>query len=163
MGVKKPPNNFYINEIRLAPCFGIKLTSMITGLYAGILGLIYIRLTLAVIGGRRKHLIAYGYGKNNEIAGVVSAHGNFSAYAPIFLVSLLCLELGGKIVGTNLPLLLHLLGVLFVAGRLIHFSGLSQSEQLAKPNFNPRKIGMHLTIWPLVLIFLANIISYFIQ
>jgi uncharacterized protein len=132
---------------------------MITGFYAALLGLVLLRITLKVIGARRRHQIAYGYGKQNEIAGVVSAHANFVAYAPLFLFLLLCLELGSP----SSPVLLHLLAIAFLLGRILHSKGLSVSERLEKPDFKNRKFGMHLTIWPMLAAVVANIAAYILK
>ncbi len=130
---------------------------MLTGFYAGCLVIIFLNLTLQVIKGRREHQIAYGYGENHEIAGIVSAHSNFVAYVPLFLILLFSIELGQP----DIPhLYLHVVATSFVLGRLFHARGLSKSEK--SKNFGPRKLGMHLTIWPILALALANMLFYFL-
>ena len=89
---------------------------MVTSLYAGLLGLLFFKLSLDTIAQRRKHQISIGMGPNNEIAEIVSAHANFVAYA-VFLL-LLCYLL--EQAHTVSIYVLHLLAAAFTIGRLLH-------------------------------------------
>lgn len=148
---------------------------MITGVVASLLGAIYMRITLDTISARHKEQVAYGYGQKNEIAGIVSTHGNFAAYMPFALVLMLVLELMAlhldqplEVLDNHLDLkvevmlyvriFLWIMGACLVAGRVFHYQGLSKYEKAG--NFAMRKLGMHLTLWPVIaLIVVVGIIS----
>lgn len=95
----------------------------ITPLYAGLLALIYVGLSIYVIRARRAKLIGLGTGGDPEMLTRTRIHGNFAEYVPMALVLLLALELSGAERG-----LLHLFGVLLVSGRVSHAYGLSVSS-----------------------------------
>ena len=122
---------------------------MITSIYAAILGFLYFHITMTVIRGRVKNQISLGSGDKNEIIHLVSAHSNFAAYVPFFLILLLLLELQHA----NF-ILLNALGVVFVIGRVLHYVGM-KGERM---NFKLRKKGMLLTMWPILIAIVACII-----
>ncbi len=122
---------------------------MITSLFAGLLGLLYYFLTMSVIRARLKHQVSLGYGENNEIAPIVSAHSNFISYVPFFLILLFLLE-SGSLIHISL---IFLLGLSFFIGRVIHFLGFKGKEM----NFKLRKLGMQLTLFPLIIVSVGNI------
>ena len=128
---------------------------MITCLYAGILAVLYFKLSLDVIRARKSHRISLGDGPNHEIAAVVSAHHNFASYSFFLLLLLALLEFSRLI-----PLMgLHVLAAAFTLGRVLHYIAFSSS----KMNFKLRVIGMHLTLWPLLLLGLLNLYVYFVS
>lgn len=118
--------------------------------------LLFIWVTISVIKMRRKHQVAYGYGPDNIIAGIVSTHGNFAAYIPIALFSLFMCETYLKIP----PLFIHLMGIFLLIGRWMHFNGLRNGERKEKPSYSGRVIGMHLTIWPLTIMAIALVLNF---
>ena len=125
---------------------------MITSLYAGILALLFFKVSIDTISARRKNLISLGYGPKNEIIEVVSAHANFAAYVPFLLILVFFLEMTKAV-----PFwVLHLLAAAFTLGRLLHFMAFKAD----KMEFKKRILGMHLTLWPLVLLGLLNIYSF---
>lgn len=129
---------------------------MIVTFYAGLLGILYFIISIEVIKGRRSNRVAYGNGESNEIVHLVSAHSNFAAYTPLFLIVLYFLE------GLGLHfLIIHLLGLTFLIGRTLHFIGLKNRDK----TFNKRVLGMHLTLWPLlgssVLLIVMYIYNYY--
>lgn len=126
---------------------------MITMLYAGILALIYFKLSLEVIKARRVHQVSLGYGPNNEIAQIVSAHGNFAAYIPLLLILAFLLEQSGAMPGY----VIHILAGVFTLGRVLHFLAFAGD----KMKFPFRILGMHMTLWPLVFLALLNIAVFF--
>jgi len=95
---------------------------MITGLYAGILGFLYIALTVRVIHGRWKYRVGIGTGQNPDLALRIRVHGNFMEFAPIALGLIALVEIGGAS-----PAQLHALGATLVIGRLLHVWGLGRS------------------------------------
>ena len=114
----------------------------VTALYAGLLAALYLALTYRVILFRRGRRVDLGDGGERLLARYIRGHGNFAEYVPLALVLLLVLELGGW------PRwLLHLLGLILLAGRLAHAWSFSV-EQLRLPS---RTAGMVLTTAMLVL------------
>ncbi len=95
----------------------------VTALYAALLGFLLIFLSVRVIAGRRAGGINLGTGGDPLFERRVRAQGNFAEYAPIGLVLLLVLEGGGTAVWA-----LHGLGVLLLAGRLLHAYSLALTE-----------------------------------
>jgi len=116
---------------------------MITGLYSGLLGLLYFKLSLDTIMARKTFKVPLGSGPNNEIAYLVSAHSNFASYVPLLLFMLYLAELN-----RNSAFLLHALGMTFLLGRIIHYQTMKDGEK----SFKFRKTGMMLTLWPLIIL-----------
>ena len=109
----------------------------ITAIYAALLGLLLVLLSLRVIGFRRRNHISLGHAGSDSLERRVRAHGNLAEYAPIALILMGLLET--KSVS---PLLLHGLGASLVAGRLLHGWALSFS----RGNAFARVVGMALTL-----------------
>ena len=107
---------------------------MVVSLYAGLLGLMMIGLSVHVIRGRYRSSAALGdadFGLRRR----VRAQGNFAEYAPLFIVLLGLAEYQGMA-----PWAIHVLGSWFVAGRCAHAYSLLVHEQYE----NER-----LTHWPI--------------
>jgi uncharacterized membrane protein YecN with MAPEG domain len=68
---------------------------LVTPLYAALAAAMMIVLSLRVIGARRSRRVAIGDGADEEVARRIRAHGNFAEYAPLALLLILLLELGG--------------------------------------------------------------------
>jgi uncharacterized membrane protein YecN with MAPEG domain len=113
----------------------------ITSAYAGLLGLFYVLLSINVIRRRRGARIALGSGEDADLQRLIRVHGNFAEYAPIALVLILLVELGGAPAW-----LLHGLGLALLAGRTVHAYGVSQADE----NYRFRVIGMSLTFGVIV-------------
>lgn len=96
---------------------------MITVLYAGFLGLLFVGLTFYVVGGRYKHRIGLGDGGNSDMIKRIRIHGNFAEYVPFALLLLFMADL----VRFN-PSVIHTLGIALVAGRILHVLGIMTSE-----------------------------------
>ena len=125
----------------------------VTALYAALLTLFYLYLTWRVIGFRRAHRVDMGSGDHLLLRRYVRAHGNFVEYAPLSLVLLGLLDLGGW------PFwLLHLLGLGVLAGRLAHAWSFSVEE----PRLRSRSLGMVLTLTSLVLLALLSLTQAFV-
>ena len=92
---------------------------IITTFYAGLLGLLFLVLSLRVVQFRRRG-ISLGDGGDPRMVRVIRGHANFAEYVPLVLVLMLMLELGH----TSLYIL-HALGVTLLAGRLLHGYALS--------------------------------------
>lgn len=87
----------------------------VTALYAGLMGLWLVWLGYVVVRRRRRHDVSVGDGGVRELELAVRAHGNACEYVPIALILLALAE------GLDAPgWVLHLLGLMLVAGRLLH-------------------------------------------
>lgn len=119
----------------------------ITPLYAAILALLVVGLTLRVVWLRRQFQVGIGTGEERELAKAVRAHGNAVETIPLALVLMLLVELG------SVPALaLHSAGIALVVGRSAHAFGLSRHAGTSPG----RVIGMLLTLF--VVLFLAGIL-----
>lgn len=123
---------------------------MITSVYAGILGLLFLKISFATINARRTLGISLGSGEKNEIAYLVSAHSNFSSYTPLFLILLFFAESSGLCPAV----IIHLLALSFFIGRMIHFLTMKDGEK----TFKKRKLGMILTLTPIIILSLLSIL-----
>ena len=108
----------------------------VTSLYAALLATLYLWLTYRVIRFRRAERVDMGTGESRLLERYVRAHGNFAEYAPLGLVLLGLLEIGGH------PFwLLHLLGAALLAGRVAH----AWSFSVADLRLTSRTLGTALT------------------
>lgn len=120
---------------------------MITPLYASLLALLIVRLSVSVIKLRRKNRISVGDGGNEALQLAIRTHSNAVEYIPISLLLLLTLELNGAP-----KALIHVLGATLLAGRILHALGLS-AQDLKK-----RVLGMQITLYLLIGLAVLNII-----
>lgn len=60
----------------------------ITLFYAGLLGLLFLALSVWVISRRFKFRVSIGEGESPELRAAVRAHGNFAEYVPLVLLLL---------------------------------------------------------------------------
>lgn len=108
----------------------------VTPLYAAILGLVFVALSLQTIRLRRRHRVALGDGDQTPLRRAMRVHANFAEYVPLALLLMFFVERGG-----GSALRMHILGVALLAGRLLHAWGVSQVRE----NFRYRTAGMVLT------------------
>jgi uncharacterized protein len=108
----------------------------VTPLYAALLGLMFIVLSLRTIRLRRRYRVAIGDGRNPLLQRAMRVNANFAEYVPLALLLNFFVELHD---GPRLHV--HLLGIALVCGRLLHAWGVSQ----AKENFRYRTTGIMLT------------------
>lgn len=94
----------------------------VTGLYAGLLTLIYLTLATYIIRLRWKHRVGLGTGDAEELKVAIRMHGNFIEYVPLALILFAVIE-----VQHAQPMLLHGLGIALVIARLCHAFGLKRS------------------------------------
>ena len=110
---------------------------MITALYAGPLALLLLVLSARVITYRRSNKLGLGDHGDKSLLKRMRAQANCAEYVPIGVLLMLLVEL------QDAPtLLVHLIGVLLLAGRLMHGFGFSASP----PRMNLRVGGMMLTL-----------------
>jgi len=91
----------------------------VTALYAGILALVLVGLSLYVVRGRWANKVSVGDGGNADMLKRMRAHANFIEYVPIALIGLYLLE-----VTRHSVYLLHVLGIALVVARLMHPFGM---------------------------------------
>ncbi len=121
---------------------------IVTSIIASVLTLIFIKLSLAVIGLRRKNKVSLGSGGHEELERAIRAQGNFAEYVPFGLILLACLELNGA------PWwLVAIPGITLIIGRLIHAKGI----KMLPPDFSKRVLGMKLTFNTLVSLVVLNL------
>lgn len=96
----------------------------ITALYAALLALLFMALSIRVIGFRRAVRIGLGDGGDTALLRRVRVHANFAEYVPF------CLVLIGLAESLRAPaLFLHGLGALLVVARLSHAYGVSRQPE----------------------------------
>jgi uncharacterized membrane protein YecN with MAPEG domain len=121
---------------------------IVTSFIASVLTIIFIKLSFAVIGLRRKNKVALGDGGKEDLERAIRAQGNFAEYVPFGLILLACLELNGAPwwwVATP--------GIGLIIGRLIHAKGIN----VPPPDFSKRVIGMKFTFYTLISLVILNI------
>ncbi|MBV9977391.1 MAG: MAPEG family protein [Hyphomicrobiales bacterium] len=92
-------------------------------LHAALLMLMLVGLAIFVINRRRTAGVGLGDGGNKALAKAVRAHGNFTEYAPFAIAAYVLLALSGVS-----AVFIHVLGTVFIVGRVAHAAGLSQHE-----------------------------------
>ncbi len=108
----------------------------IVPVYAAILALSFIVLSVRVIQARGAARVALGTGGQAALERRIRAHGNFAEYCPLTLLLLAMAELRGAP-----SIVLHALCIGLLAGRLLHAWGVSQTND----NFRFRTAAMTLT------------------
>jgi uncharacterized membrane protein YecN with MAPEG domain len=121
---------------------------IITSFIAAILTGIFIKLSFAVIGLRRKNKVGLGSGGHDDLERAIRAQGNFAEYVPFGLFLLACLELNGAAWW-----LVAIPGVTLTIGRLIHIVGINTPP----PDFSKRVLGMKLTFFTLMALVVLNL------
>jgi uncharacterized membrane protein YecN with MAPEG domain len=121
---------------------------LMTSIIAAILTIIFVKLSFAVIGLRRKNKVGLGSGGYDDLERAIRAQGNFAEYVPIGLILIACLELNGA------PWWLVILpGIALIIGRLIHAKGINEPP----PNFSSRVLGMKFTFGTLITLVILNL------
>lgn len=121
---------------------------IVTSIFASVLALMFIKLSMDVIGFRRKNKVAIGDGGVPELERAIRAHGNFAEYVPLGLFLIGALELNDAPLELVAPL-----GLLLVVGRYYHAKGINEPP----PEFSNRVRGMKITFAALGLSALCNI------
>ena len=112
------------------------MTFPVTSLYAALIALLFIALSVRVVRYRRAKQLSMGDHGDNSLLKRTRAHANCAEYAPLSLILLGLAEAQGTPV-----LALHILGLMMLIGRLAHAYGFSASP----PIMNLRVLGMILT------------------
>jgi uncharacterized membrane protein YecN with MAPEG domain len=88
---------------------------IVTPLYAGLLALWFLLLTLRVVQERHRTQIALGDGGDATLARRIRGHANFAEYVPLALLLLAILELSRFSI-----YVIHALGIALLVSRLLH-------------------------------------------
>ena len=88
---------------------------VVTPLYAALLVLWFLVLTLRVLQNRRSAKVSLGDGGNTLLQRAIRGHANFAEYVPLALLLLAILELSRFSI-----YLLHAIGILLLIARLLH-------------------------------------------
>jgi len=94
---------------------------IIIGLYAGLLGILYIVLSYRISSLRRKHKVGLGDGGINDLQQAIRAHANYMEYVPLCLILLVVLAANGADI-----MIIHISASILVFARVLHFVGLTQ-------------------------------------
>ena len=114
----------------------------ITAFYAALLGLFFVFLSFRVIGWRRLKSVELGHGEDSQLLRRMRVHANFAEYVPFTLLLMAIAE------SMTAPRpLVHVAGLILIAGRLMHAYGLSQTPHILRLRVG----GMILTFTALAL------------
>lgn len=121
---------------------------MVTALYAGLIALLYLFLSYNVVLARRSQRVSVGDAGDKLVRKRMRTHANCAEYAPIGLILLMLVEMQG------MPLwLVHVFGLILLAGRLSHAYGFGSTPQIVPL----RKLGMYLTLLMIICTAVVNI------
>ena len=122
---------------------------IVTSIVASALTIIFIQLSFAVIGLRRKNKVGLGSGGHEDLERAIRAQGNFAEYVPFGIILIACLELNGA------PWwLVAVPGITLIIGRLIHAKGIN----VPPPDFSKRILGMKFTFNTLIALVILNLV-----
>ena len=121
---------------------------LITSIIAAALTIIFIKLSFAVIGLRKKNQVGLGSGGHEDLERAIRAQGNFAEYVPFGIILIACLELNGAAWW-----LVAIPGITLIIGRLIHAIGIHEPP----PEFSKRILGMKLTFGTLIALVVLNL------
>ena len=119
----------------------------ISTIFTSVCLILYLLLSVNAAMTRRRSGLAIGEKDNENLARAVRAHGNFSEYTPLFLISFVLLE---SVQASSNYLIL--VGLFFLLGRIFHAYSMFSKKELF------RALGMILTFGT----YLANIINLLI-
>ena len=112
-------------------------------------------LTFQVIRRRRQSKVAIGTADSDELSRAVRTHGNFTEVTPIFLISLLILELVDSYLWW-----VAILGILFIVGRILHARSILVVE-VQRGSYSLRVAGMMLTVIALAMSAISGVVWVF--
>ena len=113
----------------------------ITPIYAAIVALVYVMLSVRTLRLRHRFKVGIGNGEQPLLARAVRAHANFAEYVPIALLLIYFVE-----VGDIAAIWIHALCATLVLGRFVHAYGISQVEE----DYRFRVFGMALTLTAII-------------
>lgn len=104
--------------------------------YAALLALLFVLLSIRTIRTRHSRRVALGHGDDPAMLRAMRVHANFAEYVPLALLLIYFVE-----ATSQTPWLVHLLGSALLLGRFCHAFGMSRTPE----NFRYRVVGMGLT------------------
>ena len=104
--------------------------------YAALLALLFVLLSIRTIRTRHSRKVALGHGDDPAMLRAMRVHANFAEYVPLALLLIYFVETSNQP-----PWFIHLLGSVLLLGRLCHAFGMSRTQE----NFRYRVVGMGLT------------------
>jgi uncharacterized membrane protein YecN with MAPEG domain len=125
---------------------------VITLLITSCLIIIQMVLTAIVIRERRRSKVHIDSDEACVLERAIRAHTNFTEVTPIFLISLLILELLDSYLWW-----VSILGVAFILGRILHATSLL-SEAALTETYPGRMLGMLLTLIPLAASAISSVV-----
>ncbi len=126
----------------------------VTALYAALLAVLYVALSLKIAFFRKNQRVDLGDGGDKHAARLIRAQGNASEYIPLALILMGVYELNG-----GSPLVLHAAGSLFFSARVLHAVGLTRQRGASFGRF----VEATLTFAVLIALALANLFHLFIS
>ncbi len=123
---------------------------MISSIYASVLALLIVWLSLRVIKLRRANQVLLGDGGHQDLQNAIRAQGNAAEYIPIALILLLLLELSQAHF-----VIINFAGIVLVIGRLLHAKG------LLTESVRYRVLGMQCTLYTIITLAILNL-AYFL-
>ena len=122
---------------------------LVSPLYAGLLGLLFLYLSWQVIALRRQHNVSVGDGGEKAVAKAMRVQANCVEYASFGMILLLAAELQGSPTWA-----IHGLGLSLVTGRVLHAFGFGSTPQIV-----PARVwGMVLSLSSILILAVINII-----
>jgi uncharacterized protein len=91
----------------------------VTPIYAALLGLFFVGISLWVICLRLSFKLGFGDGGHPRLIRAVRVHANFAEYVPLGLVLLFLAEAKSGPIAV-----IHVIGALLLLGRIVHLMGL---------------------------------------
>ncbi|MEZ6932574.1 MAPEG family protein [Aeromonas sp. S16(2024)] len=116
--------------------------------YAALLALLFVLLSVRTIRTRHSRGVALGHGEDPAMLRAMRVHANFAEYVPLALLLIYFVE-----ASSQTPWLVHLLGASLLCGRLCHAFGMSRTPE----NLRYRMVGMGLT-FSVILVSAAHIL-----
>ena len=125
---------------------------MISSLYASLLAVIFLILTIKVVKIRKSAKVSIGDAGNLALQKAIRAQGNFCESTPIAVILLILAE-----ASMASSLILHFCGIIFVLGRIFHAIAINSEKE----DFRFRVGGMVLSLTSIILLILLNLFFYF--
>lgn len=125
---------------------------MITAAYAGLLGLVFLVLTVRVVTRRGAVKASLGDGGDILLERRIRAHGNFIEFVPLGLILMTLLEMQSVSIW-----IVHFVGVCLLVGRVIHAVNISRENE----SLGGRIVGMALTMTALGVASIAALVRSF--
>jgi len=127
------------------------MSTHIVALYASLLAVAFVGLSIRTLRMRRTLKIAIGDAGNPAMLRAMRVHSNFAEYVPLSLLLVFFVEAGGA------PgWVVHALGLCLLAGRCSHAYGVSQ----VKEDYRFRVFGMAMTFTTLLVSAAYLLVSY---